>query len=33
MMNEVDVDGNGIIEFDDFVGLYVRMLKEVDPGT
>lgn len=30
MIDEVDIDGNGVIEFNDFVGLMVRKLKEVD---
>ena len=30
MINEVDVDGNGFIEFDEYLSLMARKMKETD---
>ena len=31
MINENDIDGNGIIDFDEFVGMMEKRLKTSDP--
>ena len=30
MINEVDVDGNGFIEFDEYLSLMARKMKDTD---
>ncbi len=31
MINEVDVDGSGVVEFDEFVQFIARLMKNSDP--
>lgn len=31
MINEVDVDGSGVVEFEEFVQFIARLMKNMDP--
>ena len=31
MINEVDVDGSGVVEFEEFVNFFSRLMKNLNP--
>lgn len=31
MINEVDVDGSGVVEFEEFVNFFARLMKNLNP--
>ena len=31
MINEVDVDGSGVVEFEEFVNFFCRLMKNLNP--
>ena len=31
MLNEVDVDGSGVVEFEEFVNFFSRLMKNLNP--
>ena len=33
MINEVDVDGSGVVEFEEFVQFITRLMKNIDPES